>query len=196
MEEWRSIILVIHLVSTLFMAAPLYMLIIVNERAKFGLPPGYNTDRYMENIIKRQPVRCYAYLVVILITGLLLIWITGLGWISLFSDWTLAIKVGAFILLTSFLSYIHFGLQPKIETILSALKPDGLLPEEVKPKLVVLRMRRKKFSGVCLFLVLTSLLAGARLTLGLSTLVFFIFIIFSALFAWRAYKVPLPRGWF
>jgi hypothetical protein len=196
MEEWRSIILVIHLVSTLFMAAPLYMLIIVNERARFGLPPGYNTDRYMENIIKRQPIRCYAYLAVILVTGLLLIWITGLGWTSLFSDWTLATKVGAFILLTSFLSYIHFGLQPKIETILSALKPDGLLPEEVKPKLVVLRMRRKKFSGVCLFLVLTSLLAGARLTLGLSTLVFFIFIIFSALFAWRAYKVPLPRGWF
>jgi hypothetical protein len=196
MEEWRSIILVIHLVSTLFMAAPLYMLIIVNERAKFGLPPGYNTDRYMENIIKRQPVRCYAYLVVILITGLLLIWITGLGWISLFSDWTLAIKVGAFILLTSFLSYIHFGLQPKIETILSALKPDGLLPEEVKPKLVVLRMRRKKFSGVCLFLVLTSLLAGAKLTLGLSPIIFFIFVVLSALFAWRAYKVPLPRGWF
>ena len=196
MEEWRSIILVIHLVSTLFMAAPLYMLIIVNERARFGLPPGYNTDRYMENIIKRQPIRCYAYLAVILVTGLLLIWITGLGWTSLFSDWTLATKVGAFILLSSFLSYIHFGLQPKIETILSALKPDGLLPEEVKPKLVVLRMRRKKFSGVCLFLVLTSLLAGARLTLGLSTLVFFIFIIFSALFAWRAYKVPLPRGWF
>ena len=196
MEEWRSIVLVIHLVSTLFMAAPLYMLIIVNERARFGLPPGYNTDRYMENIIKRQPIRCYAYLAVILVTGLLLIWITGLGWTSLFSDWTLATKVGAFILLSSFLSYIHFGLQPKIETILSALKPDGLLPEEVKPKLVVLRMRRKKFSGVCLFLVLTSLLAGARLTLGLSTLVFFIFIIFSALFAWRAYKVPLPRGWF
>ena len=196
MEEWRSIVLVIHLISTLFMAAPLYMLIIVNERAKFGLPPGYNTDRYMENIIKRQPVRCYAYLAVILVTGLLLIWITGLGWTSLFSDWTLATKVGAFILLTSFLSYIHFGLQPKIETILSALKPDGLLPEEVKPKLLVLRTRRKKFSGVCLFLVLTSLLAGARLTLGLSTLVFFIFIIFSALFAWRAYKVPLPRGWF
>jgi len=196
MEEWRSIILVIHLISTLFMAAPLYMLIIVNERARFGLPPGYNTDRYMENIIKRQPIRCYAYLAVILITGLLLVWFTGLRWTSLFTDWTLAIKVVAFILLVSFLSYIHFGLQPKIETILSALKPDGLLPEEVKPKLVVLRMRRKKFSGVCLFLVLTSLLAGARLTLELSPLIFFIFVALSALFAWRAYKVPLPRGWF
>ena len=196
MEEWRSIILVIHLISTLFMAAPLYMLIIVNERARFGLPPGYNTDRYMENIIKRQPIRCYAYLAVILITGLLLVWITGLRWTSLFTDWTLAIKVVAFILLVSFLSYIHFGVQPKIETILSTIKPDSLLPEEMRPKLIVLRMRRKKFSGVCLFLVLTSLLAGARLTLGLSPLIFFIFVALSALFAWRAYQVPLPRGWF
>ena len=196
MEEWRSIILVIHLVSTLFMAAPLYMLIIVNERARFGLPPGYNTDPYMENIIKGQPIRCYAYLAVILITGLLLIWITGLKWTSLFSDWTLAIKVGAFILLVSFLSYIHFGLQPKIETILSTIKPDGLLSEEMRPKLIALRMRRKKFSGLCLFLVLTSLLAGARLTLGLSPLVFLLLVCLSALFAWRAYKVPLPKGWF
>jgi hypothetical protein len=196
MEEWRSIILVIHLISTLFMAAPLYMLIIVNERARFGLPPGYNTDRYMENIIKRQPIRCYAYLAVILITGFLLVWITGLRWTSLFTDWTLAIKAVAFILLVSFLSYIHFGVQPKIETILSLVKPDGLLSEEMKPKLIALRMRRKKFSGVCLFLVLTSLLAGARLTLGLNPIVFLIFVCLSALFAWRAYKVPLPRGWF
>jgi len=196
MEEWRSIILVIHLISTLFMAAPLYMLIIINERARFGLPPGYSTDRYMENIIKGQPIRCYAYLAVILITGFLLVWITGLRWTSLFSDWTLAIKAGAFILLVSFLSYIHFGLQPKIETILSTIKPDGLLSEEMRPKLIALRMRRKKFSGLCLFLVLTSLLAGARLTLGLSPLAFLLLVCFSALFAWRAYKVPLPKGWF
>jgi len=196
MEEWRSIFLMIHLISTLFMAAPLYMLIIVNERARFGLPPGYNTDRYMENIIKRQPLRCYAYLAVILITGLILIWVAGLGWTSLFLDWTLAIKVGTFILLVSFLSYIHFGLQPKIETILSTAKPDSLLAEEMRPKLIALRTKRKKFSGVCLFLVLTSLLSGARLTFGLSPLIFFIFIILSVLFAWRAYKVPLPRGWF
>jgi hypothetical protein len=196
MEEWRSIILVIHLISTLFMAAPLYMLIIVNERARFGVPPGYNTDRYMENIIKRQPIRCYAYLTVILITGLLLIRINDLEWTSLISDWTLLIKIVAFILLTSFLSFIHFGVQPKIETILLTVKPDGLIPEEMRPKLIAFRMRRKKFSGGCLFLVLTSLLAGARLTLGLSPITFLIFICLSALFAWRAYKVPLTRGWF
>ena len=196
MENWRSILLAIHLVAMLFMAAPLYMLIIVNERARFGLPPGYNTDRYMENIIKKQPIRCYAYLGVILVTGLLLVWITGLGWGSLILDWTLAIKILTFILLSSFLSYIHFGVQPKIESILSTVKPDGLLPDETKPKLLSLRTRRKRFSGLCLFLVLTSLLAGTRLTLGLSPLIFFVFVVLSALFAYRAYKVPLPKGWF
>jgi hypothetical protein len=196
MENWRSITLAIHLVATLFMAAPLYMLIIVNERARFGLPPGYNPDRYMENIIKKQPIRCYAYLAVILATGFLLIWITGRQWNSLFSDWALAIKAVAFILLAGFLSYIHFGVQPKIETILSTVKTEGLLPDESKPKLLSLRTRRKRFSGLCLFLVLTSLLAGTRLTLGLSPLIFFIFVILSALFAYRAYKVPIPKGWF
>ncbi len=194
--EWKSIILAIHLIATVFMAAPLYMLIIVNERASFGLPLGYNTDRYMENIIKRQPIRCYAYLAAILLTGFLLIWITGRGWASLLLDWTLGMKAGTFILLTSFLSYIHFGLQPKIETILSTVKPDSLLPEEVRPRLTALRKRRKKFSGFCLFLVLASLLAGARLTLGLASVVFSLLLILSALFAWRAYKVPIPRGWF
>ncbi len=196
MENWRSVILAIHLVATLFMAAPLYMLIIVNERARFGLPPGYNTDRYMENIIKKQPIRCYAYLGVIFATGLLLVWITGRGWTSLFSDWTLATKVVTFILLTGFLSYIHLGVQPKIETILSTVKPDSILPDESKPRLLGLRTRRKRFSGLCLFLVLTSLLAGTRLTLGLSALIFFVFVALSALFAYRAYKVPLPKGWF
>ncbi|MGZ6207675.1 MAG: hypothetical protein ACXWMS_08980 [Syntrophales bacterium] len=196
MENWRSIILAIHLVAMFFMAAPLYMLIIVNERARFGLPPGYNTDRYMENIIKKQPIRCYAYLGVILATGLLLIWITGRGWTALFTDWTLLIKVVTFILLTGFLSYIHFGVQPKIERVLSTIKPDSLLPDSEKPKLVVLRTRRKRFSGLCLFLVLTALLAGTKLTLGLTPLIFFIFVALSALFAYRAYKVPIPKGWF
>ncbi len=196
MENWRSIILAIHLVAMLFMAAPLYMLIIVNERARFGLPPGYNTDRYMENIIKKQPIRCYAYLGVILATGLLLIWTTRRGWTTLFTDWTLLIKVVTFILLVGFLSYIHFRVQPKIERVLSSIKQDGLLPDSEKPKLIALRTRRKKFSGLCLFLVLTALLAGSKLTLGLTPFMFFILVALSALFAYRAYKVPVPKGWF
>ena len=36
--EIRAVILLLHLLSMLFMAAPLYMLIIVNERARFNVP--------------------------------------------------------------------------------------------------------------------------------------------------------------
>lgn len=196
MEDGKSVLLVFHLVSTLFMAAPLYMLVIVNERARFGLPPGYNTDRYMENIIRRQPMRCYAYLAVVLVTGLLLLQSAGLGWGALISQGMVVTKVVALILLLGFLSYIHFGVQPRIETILEAVKPDGLLPEDARPRLMALRTRRKKFSALCLFLVLVSLMAGARLTLAMSLALFLIFLALSALFAWRAYRVPVPRGWF
>src|SRR4030067_3320681 len=102
--EIRAVILLFLLLSMLFMAAPLYMLIIVNERARFNVPPGYNTDRYMENIIKRQPVRCYAYLAVMLITGILLIWSRGWDW----TDWALITKLGAFALVTGSVSFVHF----------------------------------------------------------------------------------------
>ena len=33
MTEWRGFLLVVHLLSMLMMAAPFYMLVIVNERA-------------------------------------------------------------------------------------------------------------------------------------------------------------------
>ena len=41
--EVRVVVLLFHLLSMLFMAAPLYALITVNERARFTVPPNYNT---------------------------------------------------------------------------------------------------------------------------------------------------------
>jgi len=83
-----------HLIAALFMAAPLYMLIMVNERARFAVPPGYNTDRYMENIIKGQPIRCYTYLAVVLITGLLLTGLDGWGWRALVGNMGVRVTFG------------------------------------------------------------------------------------------------------
>src|SRR4030066_1588334 len=109
MEEIRSILLLLHLLSMLFMAAPLYMLIIVNERARFTVPPGYNTDRYMENIIKGQPIRCYSYMAIILVTGILLTWSSGWNWTAP----ALIAKLVVFAVLIGLLSYVHFGIQPR-----------------------------------------------------------------------------------
>ena len=46
-----------HILTVVFMAAPLYNLIVVNERLRFGKAP-YPVDRYFENLIKTNAVRC------------------------------------------------------------------------------------------------------------------------------------------
>ncbi|MBI4301882.1 MAG: hypothetical protein HY664_04695 [Chloroflexi bacterium] len=190
--EWRAIVLLVHLVGTLFMAAPLYMLVVVNERARFGVPIGYFTDRYMENIIKNQPPRCYAYLAAVLVSGLVLV--NDRGWDSL-TEWPLLIKVGAFIVLTGLLSYVHFGIQPRIEAILDGVKPDAPVPPEVRPQITALRIRRKRLAGLCLFLVLTAVIMGLRVMWTYNTALTLLFLAGAALFAWRAYKAPVPYGW-
>ncbi len=190
--EARIVVLLLHLVATLFMAAPLYMLIIVNERARFSVPPGYNTDRYLENIIKGQPIRCYTYLAVILVTGILLTWAKGWIW----TDWALITKMVAFALLAGLLSYVHFKIQPRIERILAGCKPGEEIATEDRPTLLAWRMRRKRLSGICLFLVLTALIMGVRVTFSyMPWYVAVAFTVAAALFAWRVYRTPVRLGW-
>ena len=190
--EVRIIVLILHLVAMLFMAAPLYMLIIVNERGRFAVPPGYNTDRYMENIIKRQPIRCYAYMAVILITGILLTWAKGWIWM----DWALIAKLVVFALLLGLLSYVHFGIQPRIEKVLAGCKPGEEVAASERPTLVAWRRRRKRLAATCLFLVLTALIMGVRVTWGYAPWLVAVFMVAAALFAWRAYRKPVEFGWF
>ncbi len=190
--EARIVVLLLHLIAMLFMAAPLYMLIIVNERARFSVPPGYNTDRYLENIIKGQPIRCYAYLAVILVTGILLTWTKGWIW----TDWALIAKMVAFALLVGLLSYVHFKIQPRIERIMAGCKPGEEIATEDRPTLLAWRMRRKRLSGICLFLVLTALVMGVRVTWGYAPWLVAVFMVAAALFAWRVYRNPVRFGWF
>ncbi len=190
--EVKVMVLMMHLIAMLFMAAPLYMLVVVNERARFAVPPGYNTDRYLENIISKQPVRCYAYLAVILVTGVLLIWGRGWAW----ADWALITKLVVFGILTTLLSYVHLGIQPNIEGILLKYKPGEEVSTEDKPILGRWRSRRKRLSATCLFLVLASLIMGVRVSMGYAPWLVAVFLAAAAIFAWRAYRTPVRLGWF
>jgi hypothetical protein len=190
-SDLRTVILLLHLVAMLFMAAPLYALISVNERARFGVPPNYNTDRYLENIIKYQPIRCYAYLAVILVTGILLTWARGWIW----TDWALIAKLVVFTALAWLLSYVHFNIQPRIEGILADCKPGEEVAAKDRPTLLAWRGRRKRFAGTCLFLVLTGLIMGVRLTWGYAPWLVAVFMVLAALFAWRVYRTPVRLGW-
>ena len=193
--EWRALLLVVHLLSTLLMAAPFYMLIIVNERARFGAPLGYFTDRYMENIIRNNAVRCFVFQGTIAASGLGLIYVTGRSWSSLVTDPTMVIKVVALLILVGLLSYIHFSLQPRIEALINQLKPDEPAPSGLGPQLGGLRSRRKRLSGICLFLVLTALIMGLRATFFYNPYLAAVLVGLAALYAWRAYRKPVPLGW-
>ncbi len=190
--EIRAVVLLLHLVAMLFMAAPLYALLAVNERGRFAIPPNYNTDRYLENILKNQPLRCYAYLAVILVTGILLTWARGWIW----TDWALIAKLVAFTALVSLLSYVHFTIQPHIESILEGWKPGEEVPPKKKQLFLAWRGRRKRLAGICLFLVLTALIMGVRVTWGYAPWLAAVFVVAAALFSWRVYRNPVRLGWF
>ncbi len=190
--ELYIVVLLFHLVATLFMAAPLYALLAVGERGRFTVPPNYNTDRYLENILKSQPIRCYAYLAVILVTGILLTWSKGWIW----TDPALIAKLVAFTALTWLLSYVHFVIQPHIETILTGWKPGEEVPADKKPIFLAWRGRRKRLAAICLFLVLTSLIMGLMVTWGYAPWLAAVFVVAAALFAWRVYRTPVRLGWF
>ncbi len=191
--EVQSVVLLLHLVAMLFMAAPLYALLAVGERGRFTVPPNYNTDRYLENILKSQPLRCYAYLAVILVTGVLLTWYKGWVW----TDWALIAKLVAFTALVWLLSYVHFVIQPHIETILTGWKPGEEVPAEKKSTFLTWRGRRKRLAGICLFLVLTALIMGVRVTFSyMPWYIVVAFLVAAVLFAWRVYRNPVRFGWF
>ncbi|MBI4311882.1 MAG: hypothetical protein HY681_08875 [Chloroflexi bacterium] len=190
-----AVIRVVHLVAALLMAAPLYMLVVVNERGRFAVPPGHNTDRFMENIIKNQPRRCYMYLGAILITGLLLLDPTTGGYADRLAEWPILVKLGILVALAGTLSYVHLGIQPKVEAVLAGLAPNDVLPEDKRPTLVRFRIRRKRLSSICLFLVVTAFIMGVRAFMSYSPLVTLALMVLAALFAWRVYKRPIPWGW-
>src|SRR3990172_12175238 len=103
--ELRAFLLVVHLLSTLLMAAPFYMLVIVNERARFGAPLGYFTDRYMENIIRNNAVRCFIFQGTMAGSGLWLTYVTRHSFMPLLTEPALIVKWVALVILVSLLSY-------------------------------------------------------------------------------------------
>ncbi|UCG54314.1 MAG: hypothetical protein JSV32_06910 [Dehalococcoidia bacterium] len=195
--EVRDIVSLFHLISMLFMSAPLYMLIMANERARFSVPPGYNVDRYLENIVKSQPIRCYGFLAGIVITGTLLTvyrpeWSPDPIW----TNWALIIKMVVVTVIFGLLSYVHFYIQPRIDALFTGLNPGEEIPKDKKPILSTWRARRKKLSAFCLFLVLTGVITGVTVVSDWAPWLVVVLLAVAAIFAWRVYRKPVRFGWF
>ena len=183
----------LHIITAVFMAAPLYNLIVVNERLRFGKAP-YAVDRYFENLIKTNAIRCFVFQATALISGILLIPLSGQPLRALFGNGILLAKLLLLLVLSMLLSYVHLRIQPRIETLLGEVQGSDI-PTEVMQRIVPWRVRRKRLAAFCLFFVITLVLLGLQVSSPFDPLPNIILMLLAALFSWRVYKSPVPYGW-
>lgn len=183
----------LHVLTVVFMAAPLYNLIVVNERVRFG-KAHLQVDQYFENLIRGNSIRCYIFQLTALVTGLLLVGLGGSG-LSLFTNWVLLAKLLLLLALMGLLSVVTFSIQPRIDRLLAQAQGDETIPQPVAAQIAPLRLRRKRLASVCLFLVITTVLLGLQVFTPFGAALTILLIVLAALFAWRVYKTPIFYGW-
>jgi len=188
-----DIVKFLHILAVVFMAAPLYNLIVVHERRRIGKAP-LVVDRYFENIIKGAAIRCYVYQFTALITGLLLLPLGGFPWNDLVLNPVLLVKLILLLTLTSLLSIVHFKIQPSIEALLSEVRGEEI-PEEIFKQIAPIRLGRTRLATVCLFIVITIVLFGLQVTTRFGLPATAILILLAALFSWRVYRTSVRFGW-
>ncbi|MFQ6110481.1 MAG: hypothetical protein ACE5LX_00475, partial [Nitrospinota bacterium] len=194
METVADIVKFIHILGMVFMAAPLYSLIVVNERARFSGSMIYKVDRYMENVIKGQSLRCYVFQLTVLATGVLLVYLIGLGLSSILFNWVLAAKTILLLLLMALLSVVHFSIQPNIENLLDQVEEDPI-PQNIAARISTLRLKRKKLASFCLLILITIVILGLQVFSRFTPILTVSLVILAAIFSWRVYKSPIRFGW-
>ncbi len=195
MDTVYSVLRFLHVLAFVFMAIPLFNLIVVNERALLGVPFDYRADRYMENIIRHGAARCFVFQGTVLATGVLMLLTGSLGIAALWTNWVLLVKLLVLLALMSLLSYVHLALQPRIEAILSTVGPDAPPPPDIAARLKPFRVLRKRLATVCLFLVITAIIFGMQVFRPFPAALTVALVALAALFAWRANRTLLPLGW-
>jgi len=160
MSEVISVMRVIHILTAILMAWPVYALVAVNQRVRLGPPLGDRTDTYMENIIKNRTVPCFVFQGTALVSGLALIALRGQGLEALIVNPVLGLKFGLLLLIIGLLSYVHFTLQPQIDQLLD--QSSNPIEGEVASRIGSLRGQRKRLASVCMFVVLTVAMLGMQ----------------------------------
>ena len=195
MDKIYNLLIFLHVMGFVFMSVPLFNLIVVNERALLGISFNYYADRYMENIIKYGAYRCYIFQSTVLITGVLLLVFGPLEFEALWMNWRILIKTILLFILMGMLSYVHFKLQPKIESYLTDLNADSKIPDNLISQLKPYRVRRKWMATFCLFLVITSIILGLQVYGSFSPLLNVILIGLAGLFSLKVNKSLIRFGW-
>ena len=186
---------VLHVLGFVFMSIPLFNLIVVNERAQMGAAFNYSTDRYFENIIRRGAIRCYVFQTTVLASGVLLLVFGPLGIAALWTNGIVLVKTLLLLTLMGLLSYVHFGLQPKIEALLADVTAETTDTENLPGQLKPYRVMRKRLATACLFLVITAIILGLQVYDLFSPLLTIILLALAGIFALRVNKTLVRFGW-
>lgn len=193
MEGLIDVLRVVHIVNAILMAWPFYALVAVNQRGRLGLPLGDRADVYMENTLKNRIVPCFVFQGTALASGVALVLLRGHGLDALVSNPALGAKFLLLLLIGGLLSYVHFGLQPRIDALFAAASSP--VPREVAARIGVMRLRRKRMASLCLFSVLTTAMLGVQVWAAFELWLTGLLLLAIALFTWRAYKTVTPWGW-
>ena len=195
MDILYDILRFVHVISFVFMCVLLFNLIVANERVLLGISFNYNADTHLENIIKNGFNWCYIFQATTLITGLLLLVLGDIGLEGLWTDWVIFSKTIILIILMVTVSYVHFKLQPKIESFLTAITTDSEVPGTLLIKLKPYRLLRKWITAFYLFLVISAIVLGIQVYATFNPLLTIILVAASALFSLTADKILLRFGW-
>ena len=195
MDNLYQILKLWHIISFVFMSIPLFNLIVVNERAMMGSAFNFGTDRYMENIIRHGAVRCYVFQLSVFISGILLLLYGQLGIQALWTNYILLIKTIILFTLMGLLSYVHFSIQPKIESFFKDITTETKVPDNFLASVKPFRILRKRLATICLFLVLTTIILGIQVYAPFTLTLNLILIGLAGLFAWRVNKTLILFGW-
>lgn len=195
MEVFYDVLIFLHVMGFVFMSTPLFNLIVVNERALLGSSFNYFADRYQENIIRHGAIRCYVFQCTVLISGVLLVIFGPLGIEALWTSWVVLAKTLILFTMMGLLSYVHFSLQAKIETLMSKIGPEDAVPDGFAAQLKPYRVRRKRLATFCLVLVITAIILGLQVYGIFSPILTIVLIGIGALFAWKANRTLIRFGW-
>lgn len=193
MSELIAVLKVLHVLNAILMAWPFYALVAVNQRARLGPPLGDRADTYMENIIKNRTIPCFVFQATALVTGLALILLPGMGLGVLVTNPVLGLKLLLLLFIAALLSYVHARIQPRINALFA--QGGNPVPKELAAQIGALRLRRKRFATLCLFVVLTVSMLGVQTWAPFPLWLSLALTLAIALFVWRAYKSVTPYGW-
>ncbi len=195
MEIFYDLIRFFHVISFVFMCVLLFNLIVANERVMLGISFNYDADSHIEKIIKSGVYWCYINQLTILITGVLLLVIGDIGIEALWTEWIVLAKTIILFILMGTISYVHFKVQPKIESFLTAHSTGSELSDNFILQLKPYRIMRKWMTSFYLFLVIAAIVLGIQVYATFNPVLTIILIGLAGLFSIKADKILIRFGW-